>query len=263
MITIKRNARIRRAAATIVCLLFAIGVSAQVKTETSSTSGQPTVETQVERGEVVAVNGNDLIVKMDDGTLRHFANVPESAKVTVDGKELGIHDLKPGMKLERTITTTTTPKTITTTQTVTGTVFHIMAPNSVTLRLEDGTTQQFKIPKGQKFMVDGQETDAFGLRKGMKISATKIVEEPQSVVEQQKQVTGTMPPPPPPPAADQPILIAAAKPPAPPAATETAKAEEPEKMPNTASPLPLLGFSGLLSLLSGAWLWAGGAFRRS
>ena len=30
----------------------------------------------------------------------------------------------------------------------------------VTLRLEDGTTQKFNIPKGQKFTVEGQETDA-------------------------------------------------------------------------------------------------------
>ena len=122
MSTTKRNARFSRLAAIIFCLLFAVGVSAQVKTGTANTSGQPTVETQVERGQVVTVNGNDLVVKMEDGSLRHFANVPESAKVTVEGKELGIHDLKPGMKLERTITTTTTPKTITTTQTVTGTV---------------------------------------------------------------------------------------------------------------------------------------------
>ena len=209
MITTKRNARFSVPAVIICCLFFAVGVSAQVETGATSTSGQPSVETQVERGTVVTVNGNDLVVKMEDGSLRHFANVPETAKVTVEGKELGIHDLKPGMKLERTITTTNTPKTITTTQTVTGTVFHVIAPNSVTLRLEDGTTEQFKIPKGQKFMVEGQETDAFGLRKGMQISATKIVEEPQTVVEQQKQVTGTMPPPVPP-APDQPILVAAA-----------------------------------------------------
>jgi len=250
MSTIMRNARFTLPAAIIFCLYFVVGAGAQVKTDTASTSGQPTVETQVERGEVVTVNGNDLIVKMDDGTLRHFANVPESAKVMVDGKELGVHDLKPGMKLERTITTTTTPKTITTTQTVTGTVTHIMAPNNVTLRLEDGTTERFNIPKGQKFTVDGQETDAFGLRKGMKVSATKVVEEPQTVVDQQKQVTGSMPPPPPPPAADQPILIAAQ----PKAPAAVAKAEEPKNLPNTASPLPLLGLLSLLSLTSGLGL---------
>ena len=126
----------------------------------------------------------------------------------MDGQELGIHSLKPGMKLERTTIVTTTPKTITTVKSVTGKVWHVSPPNSVILTLEDGTNQEFKIPKGQKFTVDGQETDAFGLKKGMIVSATKVVEEPINVLEQQRKVTGTMPPPPPAPPADVPILVA-------------------------------------------------------
>src|ERR1700745_4094510 len=109
-----------------ICLAFAINMSAQVQTETTTLpAGKASKEVQVERGEVVLVQGNDLIVKMEDGSIRHFPNVPESARVTVDGKQLGIHDLKPGMKLQRTITTTTTPKVVTTTQSVTGTVTHV------------------------------------------------------------------------------------------------------------------------------------------
>jgi len=196
-----------RLTAALILLLISVAVDAQVKTGSSTSSGQPMTETQVERGEVVSVNGNDLVVKMEDGSLRHFADIPESARVTVDGQELGIHDLKPGMKLQRTITTTTVPQTITTVQTVTGTVWQVSPPNYVTLRLEDNSTQRFKIPQGQKFTINGQQTDAFGLRQGMKVSATKIVEVPETVVEQQKKVTGTMPPPPTPPASDRPILI--------------------------------------------------------
>src|SRR5688500_7272662 len=105
-----------------VMLTLALSTNAQVKTETTSESGQGTQQVQVERGEVVYVSGNSLVVKMEDGSLRHFENVPDSARVTVDGKELGIRDLQPGMKLERTITTTTTPQTITTVQTVSGKV---------------------------------------------------------------------------------------------------------------------------------------------
>jgi RNase P/RNase MRP subunit p29 len=227
----------------LMCFAFAISMSAQVKTATETTSGQASHEMTVERGEVVFVQGNDLLVKMEDGSIRHVANVPESAKVTVDGRELGIHDLKPGMKLQRTITTTTTPQTITTVKTVTGKVWHISAPNSVILTLEDGTNQQFKIPKGQKFTVDGQQVDAFGLKKGMMVSATKIVEEPVTVVEHQKQLTGSMPPPPPPPPADAPILVAVAEPTPVPAA-----AAAPE-LPKTGSELPLVGLLGSLSFL--------------
>jgi len=184
---------------------------------------------------------------MEDGTIRDFNNVPESARVTVDGKELGIHDLKPGMKLQRTITTTTTPKVVTTTQTVTGKVWHVNPPNSVILTMANGENQQFKIPNGQKFTVDGKQTDAWGLKKGMTVSATKVVEVPETVVTQQRALSGTMPPPPAAPAADQPILIVMAAPAAAPAApAQEAKAE----LPKTGSILPLVGLLGLLSLAS-------------
>jgi hypothetical protein len=226
-----------------LCVAFAVSMSAQVKTETNTTSGQAVQEATVESGEVVLVEGNDLVVKMQDGTIRHFANVSESARATVDGQQLGIHDLKPGMKLQRTLTVTTTPKTITTVQTVTGKVWHINPPTSVILTLEDGTNQKFNIPKDQKFTVEGQETDAWGLKKGMKVSATKIVEVPETEVEHQRQVTGSMPPPPPAPPADQPILIAMAAPEPAPAAPA------PAELPKTGSLVPLIGLLGSLALL--------------
>ena len=226
-----------------VCLAFALSINAQVRTETNTTAAQPSHNVTIERGEVAYVSGNELVVKMEDGTIRHFANVPESARVTVEGQELGIHSLKPGMKLERTTIVTTTPKTITTVKSVTGKVWHVTPPNTVILTLEDGTNQEFKIPKGQKFTVDGQETDAFGLKKGMIVSATKVVEEPISVVEQQRKLTGTMPPPPPAPPADVPILIASAEP------TPLPAPAAPAELPKTASPLPLIGLLGTLALL--------------
>jgi hypothetical protein len=228
--------------AAMVCLAITLSMSAQVQTQTTTTAHQHTVQTTVERGEVVYVSGNDLMVKMEDGTIRHIPNVPESARVTVDGKELGIHDLKVGMKLQRTITTTTTPKTITTVKTVTGKVWHVNPPSSVILTLVDGTNQQFKIPKDQKFNVDGQMVDAWGLKKGMNVTATKIVEEPLTEITSKKNLTGVMPTPP---AADQPILIAEATPAAPPASTAPAAAA-PEKLPKTGGELPLIGLLGSL-----------------
>jgi hypothetical protein len=108
-----------------LCCALAISTNAQIQTEKSTTVGRTTMQVQMERGEVVIVDGNDLVVKMEDGTIRHFPNVPESAKVTVDGKQLGVHDLKPGMKLQRSIITASTAQTITTVQTVTGKVWHV------------------------------------------------------------------------------------------------------------------------------------------
>lgn len=232
-----------------VCIAFTLSMTAQVKTSTTETAHAATHETSVARGEVVYVSGNDLIVKMEDGTVKHISNVPESARAIVDGKEIGIHDVKVGMKLEKTITTTTTPKTITTVQTVTGKVWNVSPPTSVILTLEDGTNQQFKIPKDQKFNVDGQMVDAWGLKKGMKVSATKIVEKPMTEVEQEAKLTGQMPPPPPPPPADTPILVAVAAPPPTPAAP-------PAELPKTGSPLALIGLLGILSTASSFGLTA-------
>jgi LPXTG-motif cell wall-anchored protein len=232
------------------CLAFAMTGRAQVQTETNTTTAGPaTREVKVDRATVVNVSGNDLVVKMEDGTIRHFANVPESTRVDVDGKELGIHDLKPGMKLQRTITTTTVPKIITTTQTVTGKVWHVQPPSMVILTLEDGTNQQFTIPKNQKFNINGQMVNAWGLKKGMTVSATKVVEEPITQVAVTREVTGQMPPPAPPPP-DAVILVAVAAPVAPPAPAPTVAEAAPTALPKTGSELPLFGLLGALSLLS-------------
>jgi LPXTG-motif cell wall-anchored protein len=230
-------------------LAFAVSAVAQVQTQTSTTTLQATKEVKIESGEVVAVEGNDLFVKMSDGTLRHFPNVPENAKVTVDGKQLGIHELQPGMKLERTTVKTTTPQVVTTIQTVTGKVWHINPPLSVILKLENGENQSFKIPEGQKFTVNGQEVDAWGLKKGMLVNATKIVETPVTSVSQQTQVTGTMP-------AGTPVLIAKGAPTAAPSAEGTTAAPSAggttttasNQLPKTGSNVPLLGIIGLLSM---------------
>ena len=114
-------------------LVFAVSMSAQVEKETATTHGASTKEVSVESGEVVMVEGNDLIIRNDQGQIVHFPNVPNSTKFHVGGQELSVHDLKPGTKLERTITVTTTPKLVTTTETVTGTVWRVTPPTRVIL----------------------------------------------------------------------------------------------------------------------------------
>ena len=237
------------AATTTACLAFTLSLTAQVQTTTTTATGQPNVVTKVERGEVVTVSGNDLVVKMADGTIRNFENVPDSARVTVGGKQLSIHDLKPGMKLQRTITTTTTPMTITTVQTVKGKVWAIQPPLSIILTLEDGKNQQFKIPEDQKFEVDGQMVDAWGVRKGMIITATKIVEHPATEVTQEKTVTGTALVTPP--AAGIPILVAEGGEEAVPTPAEAPPAAAPE----AASGLPTWLIWLLILLVLAAIIW--------
>ena len=135
-----------------LCSYFAALTFAQVQAQTTTTSGPATKQVTIESGEVVAVEGNDLFVKMDDGTLRDFPNIPASASVNVDGKQLGLSDLQPGMKLQRATVRTTTPQVVTTVETVTGKVgtcaIHRVLPLIVTL--ENNENQQFKIPNGSR-----------------------------------------------------------------------------------------------------------------
>ena len=227
-----------------LCVAFSLPAAAQVKSTETVEHGSPNKQVMVERGEIVYVSGNDLVVKMEDGSLRNFFDVPDSTTITVDGRQLNVHQLKPGMKVERQTVTTSTPRTITKVETVTGKVWQVTPPRSVILTLEDGTNQAFKIPKGQKFTIDGQETDAFGLKKGMTVSAQRITEVPETVVTQEVKRTGTMPPPPPAPKQDVPVLIVMAPAEAP---VQIAAAEPaPTKLPKTASELPLLGLLGML-----------------
>ena len=233
-------------AAGIVFLVFAVAMLAQDTTRTQTTTGAGSKNFKVERGEVVYVAGNDLVVRMESGEIRSVT-VPDSARATVDGRELSVHDLKPGMKLQRTIVTTATPRTVTTVRTIQGKVWQISAPNTVILTLPDNTNKQYRIPKDQKFTIDGQELTAFDLRKGMNVSATVLTAVPETVVAEQRKVTGSAPPPPPTPPVQGALLIETPAPAPAPAPAQVAAAEPaPAKLPKTASALPLVGLLGLL-----------------
>lgn len=233
-------------------LAFTVSMMAQVETvTTTTTTGKATKTVSVEKAEVVYVSGNDLVVRMENGEIRHFSNVPESTKVDVDGKMLGIHELKPGMKLQRTITTTSTPKMVTKVEKVSGTIFSVMPPSRVILTMADGKNHVFRAPIGQKFDVDGGMRDINYLSKGMQLTATTVTEIPETHVAMQRELSGTMPPPPPPPP-ETAILIEEEPAPAAAPAPETTVAEAaPETLPQTGSNLPLIGLLGVLMLSLG------------
>lgn len=239
-----------------VVLVCAAGAVAQERSQTNVDQGMPEQQVSVEHGEVVYVSGNDLVVKdLETGQLRNFI-VPDNARATVDGQEVSVRDLKPGMKLQRTITTTTTPKVVTTVTTIEGTVWHVTPPLSVILSQPDGN-KEYKIPKDQKFMINGEEVDAFHLKKGMKVTATVITNVPETEIAVQRNVTGQAPPPaittPPMQGA---LLISEPAKPALASESTVAKAQPAQKLPQTGSALPLLGLLGLLlSGFGGMYLW--------
>jgi hypothetical protein len=150
--------------AGIAFMSFVAVTNAQVKTDSTTIHEPATKTVSVDRGEVVYASGSDLVLKKDDGTVVHFANVSDTA--TVDGKQVAIDDLEPGMKLERAITITTTPHTVTTVQTVTGKVWHVNPPRFVILTLEDGTNHKFDLPNDHKVLVEWAARGRLGAEEG-------------------------------------------------------------------------------------------------
>ena len=225
---------------------------------TGTVSAQTTTQTEVRSGTVVYASGNDLVVKMDNGTVKHLV-VPDSATADVDGKTLTVHDLKPGMHLTRTITTTTTNEDVKSVRVVKGKVWMVNAPY-VIVTLANGQNKQYKVPDGMKFNVGGEEKSVFDLRKGMNLTATIVTTTPTTTVSSNSAVTGTAPvvaaapkPATPPqqgallieePAAPAPAAVASNEAPAAPEAT-------PARLPKTGSSVPLFGLIGLTLLAAG------------
>jgi hypothetical protein len=196
------------------------------------------------------VDGNDLIIRMANGDIRHVV-AAEGRRALIDGKEVAARDLKVGTKLRATVTTTTTSLVERTTTVGTGKVFFVSGPN-VILTLSNGENRQYKVKDDYKFMVAGKPATVFDLRKGMVVSAQKIVEEPKTVVASNTVVTGELPAP----VKTETAAVAAPAPrPAPtdapaarpaPAPKPEAPATLPAKLPKTATALPLAGLAGAL-----------------
>src|SRR5260370_36479898 len=103
-----------------LCFALSLPSVAQVQTTKTETHGEATREVSVERGEIVSLNGNSLVVRMENGSLREFDDVPETSTFMVDGKPVHIADAQVVMKLEKQPVRITKPKVVKTFETVTG-----------------------------------------------------------------------------------------------------------------------------------------------
>jgi len=221
-----------------VCLVIAGSGWAQDTTRTEIIPGTSTATTQTVSGTVLYVAGNDLVIKLDDGQVKHYT-APPGASAMVDGKEITIKDVVPGVRLTRTITTTETPRTVETVRTIKGTLWFVSPPYSVILSLPEGN-KQYRVPEGQKFTIDGQSGfTVWDLKKGMTVEATVVKSAPETVVTASKSITAKLPPPPPATPEVQGALL-----------IEEAVAEVaemlPPALPQTGSLTPALAFVGLV-----------------
>jgi hypothetical protein len=227
----------------VVVLLTSTAMAQQMpQTTTEKTAGAASAVTQELKGEVLYVEGNDLVVKTSTGEIRTF-HVPETRRFIVDGKELTVHQLQTGTTLTAKVTTTTTPVTVRTTTVGSGTVWYVMG-NTVILTLPNGENRQYTTNDAMKFTIDGQPADASALRKGMKVSAAKIVEEPHVEIAVDTKVVGHAPMA----SAASASAASSASSSSASAAPAAAAAPAATSLPKTASPWPLVGLLGLLSL---------------
>lgn len=177
----------------VAILAMGLGtLHAQTATTTRQAAGEAVITTNQITGEVLAVEGNTIVGKLQpSGEIRTF-NIQPGQKFTIDGLPKLLQDLKPGTVLTATVITTTRPVTVRTTTVTNGTVVFVSG-TSVILRLEDGQHRQYTVPDSYRFMVNGSPASVFELRKGMKVSGAKIVESPTSEISKNTIISGQAP----------------------------------------------------------------------
>ena len=236
--------------AVSVTSLLAFGVATASAQQTTST-------TETRTFEVVAVNGNALVVRGPAGTQEYI--VPDTFRFTTGGKQLSVHELTPGMKGTATITTTTTVTPVTVTEVKQATVVQATG-NSVIVRGENGI-RMFSVGDINKrhitILRGGKPVELADLREGDRLTATVVTEGPPKVMTEQDvkasiaaasvPAPASPPPAPAPTSAPAPAATAPASA-APAAATPTTPATVPETRTESSSGL-MWGIVGLAAAI--------------
>jgi LPXTG-motif cell wall-anchored protein len=237
--------------AALVCVTAAVTLAQQTGTTT-----------ETKKFQIIAVEGNQLVVKLPEGTRE--LTVPDDFRFNIDGKMLSVHELKPGMTGTATITTRTTVTPVTVTEVKNGTVAHTSG-GSIIVRTDEGFksfTQGDIDKRGVRIMRHGKPAQISDFRVNDQLTATIITSKPPQVLtekEVQATLAGSGLPSGTPPGAARPAPKPTAPTPtaaAPSPTGTTAPAAAPKKLPKTASPLPVLGLVGLASLVAGLGLTA-------
>src|SRR6185436_2286465 len=100
-----------------------------------SLAQQTTTSTATKTFEVLAVQGNQLVVSLPEGTRE--LTVADDFRFTVNGQQLSVRELRPGMKGTATITTRTTVTPVTVTEIKSGTVAYASG-GTIIVRTDEG-----------------------------------------------------------------------------------------------------------------------------
>jgi hypothetical protein len=221
-------------------------------------------KTEVRPFQVVWVEGNKVIVRGDQGAQE--ITVPDEFRFNVDGRQVSVRELKPGMKGTATITTTTTVTPVHVTEVRNGQVLQ-RTGNSLTIRDETGVrryTEADVAKRNVQMIRNGRPANFRDFREGDRLTATIVTEGPPEVVtEREVEAMLTTPAPAPEPAPRVTKRTTVTLKPGSAAANATSDAAaapsgttSARQLPRTASPLPLVGLLGVASLAIGAVLTA-------
>jgi hypothetical protein len=218
-------------------------------TSVASPAQQTTSASETKTFEVIATEGNRLVVRLPEGTRE--LTVADDFRFSVDGQQLSVRQLTPGMKGTARITTRTTVTPVTVTEVKNGTVVHSIN-STILVRTDEGVrsfTQNDVDKRGVKIMRGGKPAQVSDFRQGDRLTATIITSKPPQVLtEREVQAVLAAPS-----AAAAPPAAAAAPPGRAPAPAAPART-----LPKTASARPLLGVATIFSLALGLAL----TFRR-
>jgi hypothetical protein len=152
-----------------------------------------TMTVAVRNFEIIAVDGNHLILRDERGTSDYF--VPADFVFEVDGKKMTVADLKAGMKGKATVTTTTTVTPVTVTELRSGVVLGTGFNSVMVLDRTDGVRKKFTQDqlnaRGLQIFKDGKVVPISQLNKGDEITATVISQRPPEVVTE-REVEATL-----------------------------------------------------------------------
>jgi hypothetical protein len=168
---------------------------AQQTTTTTTTPQGIQKSVRVDSAEVVYVTGDTVILRKPGGGLQ-LLTLPDGATIPVDGQPVAAKDLKPGTTISHVTVKSVQQSTVTDVTQIDGTVIRVLAPNSVILRLGDGTVNRYTIPPHATLQADGQEIRTADLRRGMRISATVVRTSGLDTHSQQTNKVGTIATPP-------------------------------------------------------------------
>ena len=180
--------------ATLV-LLAAPAILAQQTTTTSSTPRGVQKDVTIDSAQVVYVSGDDVVLRNSDGSLRFLGLAPDE-KISVNGTPTAARDLRPGTQITQVHVKSVQTSTIDNVTQIDGTVQRVIPPNTVILRLGDGTLNTYTVPPHATISVDGKDLRTADLRQGMRVSATAVQTHTQHSQTHQTNTSGSVSTPP-------------------------------------------------------------------